>query len=315
MTDQLPAPIFVVGRPTPDVVRVGAMLASHPDTFGIPDFNLFVATRLETAWSDISSMGDSHADGLLRTVALLYAGDQSIAAVQMARRWAQRRYYWPTQRIFDELRAKVAPLALVDRSRVYAVRPDAIANARELYPDARFAFVVNHPRRAGANAFSEKSKRADGPTAGLAKQIPGLANALGQDPARPAAAEPPHADWARINRALADALEPVPAEARVLVRVEDVEAAPETALAAAARGLGLSAEADAVAAMRRPQEGPFAAAGPANAPLGDDLALIADPARPLGEDLAPLAAAPLPREIAALAATLGYDEAKDPATA
>lgn len=313
MTDQLPPPIFIVGRPTRDVVRVGAMLASHPATFAIPDFNLFVATRLETAWNDVSSMGSSHADGLLRTVALLYAGDQSIAAVQMARRWAQRRYYWPSHRIFAELQERVAPLTLVDRSRVYAVKSEAIANIRELFPSARFALVVNHPGRAGPNAFTQKPPRKDGPGAGLAKQIPALATKIEHAAARDLP-DPPHVDWARINSGLWTALEAVPAQQRALVRVEDVEADPDVALAAAARALGLSDDAAAIAAMRRPEAGPFAAAGPVNAPLGDDRDLLAAPARPLGEDLAPLATTSLPRDVAALAATLGYDEAKDTAT-
>jgi len=59
--------------------------------------------------SEIADAQQLQVHGLLRAVAYLFAGEQTIAAIAMTRRWLTRRMHWPTGRVFHEIRSKAAP--------------------------------------------------------------------------------------------------------------------------------------------------------------------------------------------------------------
>ncbi|UOM35546.1 sulfotransferase [Acuticoccus sp. I52.16.1] len=247
-------PIFVLGVPTPQMARVGAMIGCNPDTFGTSDLNLFVEDRLELVWSELNRLGQAHSDGLLRAVACLYAGDQTMDAVQMARRWAMRRYFWPVDLVFAELCGKVAPRRLVDKSRVYGVRRGAIQRIRECIAQASFVHLVGHPGFAEATPFA---RQAESPF---------------QEEEFAAG------DWVRINRNICDQLEGLDPAHVHIVRLEDVAADPEATLTRLAGALGLRDDAAAIEAMLHPERSPFAAVGPIGAPYGDDRTFLREPA-------------------------------------
>ncbi|WP_075219388.1 sulfotransferase [Acuticoccus yangtzensis] len=292
--DSRSRPIFVLGVPSTAMAVASAMIGANPGVFGVPDLNIFAEDRLETAFSEMQRLGPAHADGLLRTVALLYAGDQSIEALQMAKRWVFRRYFWPSEMVFAELCARVAPRRLVDRSRVYGVRAAAVERIRAAYPEADFVHLVSHPLRAAQNPFARRPKRDDPPP------VPGAA-------------------WAEGNAAILASLKDVAPAHVATVRLEDIAATPETALAEVSARLGLRADGAAVAAMMRPEDGPFARPGPAGGAFGDDRAFLRDPAA-AHRDFTAAMTAPLPDEavtpdVADLAARFGYTvRAEAPAT-
>src|SRR5690348_11238289 len=125
------APIFVLAAPHSYGALIGAMIGCHPAAFALPELNLFVSATLEGLWSEMADRGQVQIHGLLRLVAYLFAGEQTIAAVAMARRWLTRRMHWPTRRVFDELRAAAAPLRLVEKSRIYLRDPECLARIAE----------------------------------------------------------------------------------------------------------------------------------------------------------------------------------------
>src|SRR4051812_32558156 len=95
-------PIFVLAAPHSHGARIGAMLGSHPAAFGVPELNLFVSDTLDGLWSEMADKQQLQIHGLLRTLAYLFAGEQTINAIAMARRWLTRHMHWPTSRVFNE---------------------------------------------------------------------------------------------------------------------------------------------------------------------------------------------------------------------
>jgi hypothetical protein len=288
----LPAPIFVLGWRAADTALVGAVLGRNPDAFGMPELNLFVGSTLQDVLVEMpwqrqgAAPGQSHVHGLLRALAYIYGGEQTIVALGMAQRWVLRRINWPTNRVLDELRGSLAPLRLVDKSSVYSQRPQCLQRIRVHYPDAFYVHVVDHPltaRRVRAGSARNRRRGAEGSGSDREEQM----------------------QWLEGQRRIADALADVPPQQRALLRMEDLIGIPRLALADLCNVIGLRADAAALAAMRRPQDSPFAGIGPVGANLGDDPAFLRRPAFPRRRR-AIAAQARMLDEVAAVAAEYGY---------
>ena len=64
--------------------------------------------------------------GLLRIVAQLYSGEQTLDSIDMARRWLLPRMGHSTADIYRELCRKVTPLRIVDKSPIYGLKPETL---------------------------------------------------------------------------------------------------------------------------------------------------------------------------------------------
>ena len=67
------------------------MLGQHPQAFGLPEVNLFIAETLDELCQNATQQRHFLIHGLLRTVAHLYAGEQTVESIAMAWRWIGRR--------------------------------------------------------------------------------------------------------------------------------------------------------------------------------------------------------------------------------
>src|SRR5687768_6462724 len=114
--------------------------------------------------------------GLLRTVAQLVAGEQSLAAVAMARRWVMHRMHWPVARVFGEIRARAAPFRIVEKSRAHLRSPEHLKRIAEACPDACYVRLVGDVRTEGtaAGAHGEEELALFRPAAGPARKKPEL---------------------------------------------------------------------------------------------------------------------------------------------
>jgi Sulfotransferase family len=257
------APIFVLAAPRSCSALIGAMIGRNPAAFGVAELNLFVADTLEAAWLEMARHRQTQMHGLLRTVAQLYAGEQSLAALAMARRWAMRRLHWPTRRVFDEIRSRVAPFRLVEKSRAHLRDAECLARIAEACADACYVHVVRHPLAQGTAMAIEGED-----DAALIRPVGAL---------RPSREEDPEELWAAVEDRIAAFLADVPADRQVRVRAEALLSRPTGELAALAAALGLPADADAVSVMLHPEESPFAMHGPIGANFGDDLQFLRSP--------------------------------------
>jgi hypothetical protein len=253
----------VLAGPLSHGALVGAMIGCNPAAFGVAELNLFVADTLEGALLDMARHKQVQMHGLLRTVAQLVAGEQSIAAIAMARRWVMSRLHWPARRVFDEIRSRAEPFRVVDKSRAHLSRAENLKRMAEACPDARYAHIVRDVRAdPGVPAANVEG-------VALFRSIPELVPGSAKlDPER---------IHAEVEERIAVFLQTVPSERQVEVRAELLLAEPKAAIADLCTALALPTDEDAVAAMLRPEDSPFARFGPPGASFGDDLEFLRAP--------------------------------------
>jgi hypothetical protein len=296
----LPPPIFVLGTRPAGTSLVAAMIGRNPAAFDVPRLNLFAGDTLEAMLKGVFEPGQNHVHGLLRAVAYLYGSEQTIISVGMARRWLFRRLSWPTGRVFDELRGRVAPRRLVDKSVVYSRDANCLARIRESVPDAFYIHVVEHPLTPGAVAARMDIKAI----------IEDLRQRGGRGGRDANATPDEQLKWFNAQSLIAGAINRVAPEKRAILRMDRLLADPSAELTALCQRLDLPhGEAD-VAAMLHPENSPFAGLGPVGANLGDDPDFLQNPTFPpnaVPAGLPPQAEKQILPEVAQFAAQYGYE--------
>jgi hypothetical protein len=259
-----PPPIFVLGSRRFALALVGAMLGGNPTAFAFPQLNLFVSDKLEGVLTATIELGEAHVHGLLRALAYIYGSEQTIISIAMARRWVTRRLSWPTSQVFDELRTRVAPRRLIDKSAIYSQQAKCLERIRKTLPDAYYVHVVEHPLTAGAvTALTKQGER--------------------EARSRRARAGNPRQDqlqWLEAQRLISDTLKDVSPNRLVVLRMEYLLADPYAATSELCARLDLPNDKITLTEMLHPENSPFAALGPVGANLGDDPAFLRDPTFP-----------------------------------
>jgi hypothetical protein len=248
-----PPPIIVLSPPGMPGQTLAAALGQNPAACGIPDLNLELMATVDVLQRELTGIRTPQIHGLLRTLAQLFAGEQTAAAVEMANRWLMRRRYMSTGDVARGIAAHVAPRRMV--TSVTAAIFDRASQRRlgAAFPAAVFVHLQLHPHVYGRLLW-----------AGIPGQVAmQLAGAM-DETTLPATPDPQEL-WLMAETAIAAFLADLP-ESRVLrLKVEDLAAAPKPALAALARRLGLPADARAVARMAAPERSVFAGPGPMGA--------------------------------------------------
>jgi len=267
------------------------MLGCNPAAFAFPQLNLFVGDTLEGVITGTADQGPTHIHGLLRALAYVYGCEQTIISVGMARRWVMRRLAWPTSQIFDELRARVAPRRLIDKSAIYSQDPACLERILRVSPDAYFVHVVEHPLRPGAASGSPKRGR-------------GVRGARSE-------ASQSQMQWLEAQRRISKIASAAAPKKLIVLRMESLLADPHGEISALCERLDLPHDEVAVAAMLHPENLPFAGPGPVGANLGDDPAFLHDPTFPPksglgGTDSAQREEVPMLPEVADVASEYGY---------
>lgn len=298
-----PAPLFILGSPRSFTSLLCAMLGQNPCAYGVPELNLFIADTVEALILECAGLKQIQLHGLLRTVAQLYAGEQSLPAIDMARRWIARRLAWSTADIYRELCRKAAPLRIVDKSPAYSGKRSMLDTIYATFPDARFLHLIRNPRTQGESMMDVGS----GLMAILVNSID-----YGTDPPT----VDPQISWFDMQRTILGFLDTVPEKQVMRLRGEDALKDPRQTLPEIARWAGLADDAAATEAMMHPEESPFAHLGPFGAHLGNDINFLRSPAyRPGGVRNPPLRG-PLPwrpdgaglrEDVIDLAEALGYE--------
>jgi hypothetical protein len=240
--------------------------------------------------------------GLLRTVAHLYSGEQTLASLDLARRWILRRLDATTADVYRDLCERVAPLRIVDKSPAYSSRRSNLDRIHRAFPGAYYLHLVRHPRTQGESMMK---------VAGGAMAV--LANSIDYS------TEPPIVDpqiaWYRVQRNILRFLARIPPERQLRLRGEDLLGDPRRHLVGICRWLGVTEEDAAVAAMLHPEASPFAGLGPLGAHLGNDISFLRSPGMVSGQISESVLDGPLPwrtdgkrftRPVVRLAQALGY---------
>jgi Sulfotransferase family len=255
-------PLFILAPPRSFTSVVCAMIGNHPQMCGLPETNLFAAATLGEL-RQIHRSRPRFAHGLLRSIAQLGLGGQSIQDVDAAQQWLDEQDDVPTAELFRDLMDCAAPRAVIDKSPMYVYADGALDRIIDAFPEARFLHLSRHPR-ATCESIRETSQMAQG--------------ALGGALAQGEEAMTPEKMWLRPHLRILELLETVPMDQQMFLRGEALMAEPALYLPQIAEWLEISSDAAAVQAMLRPEKSPFASMGPENARLGNDPRFLQNPA-------------------------------------
>lgn len=261
--NSVPPPIFLLSPPRSFTSVVCGIIGQHPELVGSPELNLFRAHSM----SKFISLGRLHM-GLLRFVAQLYAGEQSIETIEMARHWMVARKDRTTAEVHRELCAKLAPRALVQKSPRYMRRLSYMRAMLDAFPNARFIHLLRHPR-----AMSESYIKMHD----TALQLLACAESGAIDRSGPLPVADPQILWHDYNLRILRFQEMVQPDRWFRINGEDLLSDLDRHLHRLCEWLGISTAPDAIAAMKHPEDSPFACFGPPNALVGNDPNFLRDP--------------------------------------
>jgi hypothetical protein len=268
-----PEPVFILSPPRSYSTVTTALLAGHPEVFGLPEMLTFSAPTIGDLLSGIGCLCAQSAEphepescpflavrlsGPYRAIAELHEGGQHDAAIRRARRWLKEKSDWPGERLLDHLLGLVAPRIGLEKS------PDTVRSDKNLarcisgYPGARYIHLTRHPVTAQRSLQQHLSL--GNPSASPRRQAAQAATI-----------------WYRAHVRITGALGQLPPEQSFRVRGEDLLRSPQTWLPRILGWLGLEAGPDTVATMLLTERWPFAGTGTSGRLFGGDHKFMLSP--------------------------------------
>jgi hypothetical protein len=253
---------------------VSSMLGQHPQMYAFPETHLFIANTI-AEWLQYHAKMQRvlHPDGLLRALAQLHRGSQTLETVEEARNWLAARQDWPTQKVWNHLIELIQPQpqVVIEKSPITALKTQYIQRTVSCLPDARFLHLTRHP---GANIKS--LLRIYSPSI----LLPGFCMSNFIDNAATI--------WLKAHQNILNLTQDLPEHRRFQVRGEDILSEPDFYLERIASWLGLETDAAAILAMKHPEFSPYAFVGPEGAQLGNNIGFLQSPTLQVGKVVEPL---------------------------
>ena len=265
-----PLIILAPGRSFTSVVC--AMIGQHPQMFPLPETHLLVCKTMREWW--LLSGNNIIGHGLLRDVAEIVFGAQSVSTIKLARLWLLRRLDRTTGAVIKELAERVFPFAIVEKTPWTVHRIEIMRRALRVFPKAKFLHLVRHPRGYGQSQFKQwKSLKPVTHPYILSILVDGQLDYSTHPPNFD-----PQTNWYKLHNNILSFLATVPPEQQMRVRGEDLLVDPDYHLRSITEWTGVRADSEAIDAMKHPERSPFARFGPINARYGQDPDFFAHPA-------------------------------------
>jgi len=256
--------VIILAPPRSFTSVICSMLGRHPQMYGLPEVNLFVAETMEERQGLLERPPWAQ-HGLLRVVAELFGGEQSFQTILLARKWVETRASCTCVSVFRELAEKVRPRILVDKTPRTIMRCEYLHRLRRAFPNSRYLHLLRHPRGFGNSIWKLGGEH-------VAEWLDGMDHST----------DPPTPDfqktWFSMHMNILTFLAGVPSNQQMCIRGEDFLAKPDNHLRQIAKWLNLRSDADAIDAMKHPERSPYACFGPANARFGNDPNFLESPA-------------------------------------
>ena len=241
------------------------MLGRHPQLYGLPELNLFVADTIE-GWYVTLSQKKKRAQptsGLLRVLAQLHEEAQTEKSIDRAWEWLAARRRWSTRRLWEYLSELVYPRVLLDKSPLTSMRSTYMQRALEMIPNTNFIHLTRHPV---ATTKSMQELRDRGSK---------------DDPEGDGASESkdnnPLLFWYKSHHAILKFCADLPEGQSLQVIGEHLLEENDKYLVQICQWLGLRYDPEAIEAMKHPEYSPYACLGPANAHYGNDPKFLMSP--------------------------------------
>lgn len=309
-----PDPIFVLAAPRSFSSLITGMIGQHPELYGMPELNLFQCDTVADFNSGLHASGSVKSPfwsimrhGLLRAIAQIHGGEQSPESIRMAERWLSLRENWTSADVLIDLFSAVGPRRVIEKSPAILRERAFLDKMIDIFPGARIIHLVRHPVPQGKSSIAAKG--------GMAVLM-SLNSIDYRDPNE--AVLDPQIAWHDAQMQILAFLDQLPDEQFITIRGEDFLNDLDNHLPALCDWLGISRSPEAIAAMRHPEDSPYACVGPANARLGNDPNFLNAPALRETHFKVPALDAPVPwrtdgqalhPRVQELARALGYGDA------
>lgn len=221
-------PLFVLAPARSYSTVTVALLAGHPDIFGLPETNLFLRQTI----GEIMAMptgpftdwdGDRHQlMGLERAIAQLHEGSQDRAALSRALEWIRQRPEESTTDVMEHLLKLVHPRMGVEKSPTTVESDQALTRCMRAFPRASYLHVTRHPVSTQRSMLRLYSQFLFPPWMGHAERVRRCVMT-----------------WYSCHLRIVQALREVPQTRRLRVRAEDMLGDPRTGLPPVLDWLGL----------------------------------------------------------------------------
>ncbi len=305
-------PLFILAPPRSFTSVICAMIGQHPEMYGLPETNLFISETCDE-FLGYTRRRPGFRHGLVRAVAELGLGAQTLADVRAAQRYLETLGHISTARLFADLDTWASPRRLVEKSPAYVYSSETLARIRSSCEDAYYLHLTRHPRDTCQSICRLRNQ-----VRGVLDTSELLDRWKPREPKSTPLFSPdnPESMWLSPHRNILKFLETIPESRKKRLRGEAFLADPEPHLEELAHWLDIRSDAAAIDAMTHPERSPFACFGPPTASYGNDPSFLASPTlRPYNtganapvessaEDI-PVA---LTDGMKALAAELGYQE-------
>src|SRR5262245_10664556 len=144
------SPLFVLAPARSYTSVVTMMIGQHPELAGLPELKLFscvtvgeLVASLPSYWNE---RGVRHrSPGLVRAVAQLEFGTQSLESISHAVEWLRERSHWPGVHVFDALQEELSPRVAVEKSPENVLDDNDLKRMASAYPRARYLHLIRHP--------------------------------------------------------------------------------------------------------------------------------------------------------------------------
>jgi hypothetical protein len=242
------------------------MLGQHPEGYGVPEINLLSKEKMQQLVQSSRAQRQFMIHGLWRTVAQLYAGEQTIESIEMARRWVNRHLECTTGEVYLELCQKVVSQRIIDKSPAYAKNSRAMKRMQDFFPGAKYLYMTRHPIDQGKSVMRAPQALA---TLVISDSFDYSTNPPTLDP---------QYEWYNTQLKVLDFLSTVPESQKMQLRGEDLLNFPHEYLEKICRWLDFSWSEEIYEQMLRTEDSPYACMGPFGAQWGNNPGFQKSPA-------------------------------------
>ncbi len=277
---------------------VSCMLGEHPEAYGFPELNLFVAETIGSLLEYHRNLDRPRWDGLLRTLAQLHEGLQTEDAIMNARVWLQNRKKWTTKALFDYLLEHVDPKMGVEKSPATVMQVQDLERAYRMYSKAHFLHLTRHPISAGKSIQNQLQIKAQA----VKNKIDNLEKSSSENSDEDEPVEAikrrfklnvdklidPHKIWLTAHQNIVRFTDSLPPGQSMRIKGEDLLSDPDLYLPQISEWLGLSTDLPAIQSMKHPETSCYACFGPVGAKFGNDYKFLEEPKLRVGKVKEPL---------------------------